>query len=234
MWSKAKEGAPWFKHEGVLYKVVLPMVTSPVIGFLIGMVLMSLLTLLISSWRPAIVTRLFGKMQLISAGYMGFSHGSNDAQKTMGIICLALIAATKAGTLSQAPEWLHFLRTAPEAAGAIPLWIKVVCAVTMSLGTAAGGWKIIQTMGHKMVKLQPVHGFAAETTAASVLMVAQSFGMPVSTTHAISTSIMGVGFSKRPGALNMPVVKRIISAWVLTLPATGLLGYVIARCWLGH
>lgn len=234
VWSKAKEGAPWFKHEGVLYKVVLPMVTSPVIGFLIGMVLMSLLTLLISSWRPAIVTRLFGKMQLISAGYMGFSHGSNDAQKTMGIICLALIAATKAGTLSQAPEWLHFLRTAPEAAGAIPLWIKVVCAVTMSLGTAAGGWKIIQTMGHKMVKLQPVHGFAAETTAASVLMVAQSFGMPVSTTHAISTSIMGVGFSKRPGALNMPVVKRIISAWVLTLPATGLLGYVIARCWLGH
>ena len=233
VWTKVKDGAPWFKNEGVLYKVVLPMVTSPVVGFLVGLILMSLLTLLVSSWRPAIVSHLFGKLQLLSAGYMGFSHGSNDAQKTMGIICLALITATKAGTLDQAPSWLHFLRTAPEAAASIPLWIKLSCALVMSAGTAAGGWKIIQTMGHKMVKLQPIHGFAAETTAASVLMVAQSFGMPVSTTHAISTSIMGVGCAKRPGALNLPIIQRILLAWVFTLPATGLLGYLIARLWMG-
>jgi len=124
---------------------------------------------------------------------MGFSHGSNDAQKTMGIICLALIGATKAGTLNQAPEGLHFLRTAPDAAGAIPIWIKVTCAVTMSLGTAVGGWKIIKTMGLQIVKLQTIHGFAAETTAATVLMVAQSYGMPVSTTHAIKYQHHGGG-----------------------------------------
>src|SRR4029450_11702099 len=146
---------------------------------------------IVRAWRPSVVSNVFGKLQLVSAGYMGFSHGTNDAQKTMGIICLALIAATNAGTLDNAPGWLHFLATVPEAASNIPIWIKVSCALPMALGTAAGGWKIIKTMGHKMVKLQPIHGFAAETTAASVLMVAQSMGMPVSTTHAISTSIMG-------------------------------------------
>jgi PiT family inorganic phosphate transporter len=103
----------------------------------------------------------------------------------------------------------------------------------MALGTAAGGWKIIKTMGHKMVKLQPIHGFAAETTAASVLMVAGTMGMPVSTTHAISTSIMGVGCAKRLSALNLPVIGRILLAWVFTLPACAALGYLIARIWLG-
>jgi PiT family inorganic phosphate transporter len=232
IWSKVKPGAPWFKNDGVLYKVVLPMVTSPIIGFIVGLALMSLLYAIVSSWRPAFVSRFFGKSQIVSAAYMGFSHGSNDAQKTMGIICLALIGATKAGTLVGAPEWLQFLHTTPEEANAIPVWIKVTCAIVMSLGTAAGGWKIIKTMGHKMVKLQPIHGFAAETTAATVLMAAQSLGMPVSTTHAISTSIMGVGSARRAGALNMPVIQRILVAWVLTLPVTGLLSYFIARAWL--
>ena len=234
IWAKGKEGMPWYKFDGVLYKVIVPMATSPVMGFVLGLLLMTLLYVVVGSWRPALVSRSFGKLQLLSAGYMGFSHGSNDAQKTMGIICLALIGATKAGTLDQAPEWLHFLRTAPDSAGAIPLWIKVTCAIIMSLGTAAGGWKIIKTMGHQMVKLQTIHGFAAETTAATVLMVAQGYGMPVSTTHAISTSIMGVGLARRPGALNLPVIKRILCAWVLTLPATGLLGYGITRLWLGR
>ncbi|MEQ1860556.1 MAG: inorganic phosphate transporter [Chthoniobacteraceae bacterium] len=233
IWTKVKVGAPWFKWDGVYHKVIIPMVSSPVAGFVIGMVFTTLLFALVRTWRPAIVSRFFGKAQIVSAAYMGFSHGSNDAQKTMGIICLALIAATKAGTLKEAPGWLEFLRTAPDAVNAIPIWIKVTCAVVMSAGTAAGGWKIIKTMGHKMVKLQPIHGFAAETTAATVLMAAQSLGMPVSTTHAISTSIMGVGFAKRPGALNMPVIQRILMAWVLTLPATALLGYLITRLWLG-
>jgi PiT family inorganic phosphate transporter len=233
IWAKTKAGAPWFKNEGVLYKVILPMITSPIAGFLLGVIVMSLLYLLVRAWRPSVVSNVFGKLQLASAAYMGFSHGTNDAQKTMGIICLALIAATKAGTLDNAPTWLHFLRTLPEAASNIPIWIKASCATIMALGTAAGGWKIIKTMGHKMVKLQPIHGFAAETTAATVLMVAGTMGMPVSTTHAISTSIMGVGCAKRLSALNLPVIGRILLAWMFTLPACAALGYIIARVWLG-
>lgn len=233
IWAKAKAGEPWFKGDGVLYKVVIPMATSPIVGFIMGFIVMSLLYVLVQKMRPAVVSNVFGKMQLFSAAYMGVGHGLSDAQKTMGIICLALVAATKAGTLDNIPDWMHFLRTTPDAANAIPVWIKVTCALTMAAGTAAGGWKIIKTMGHKMVKLQPIHGFAAETTAATVLWVAQSMGMPVSTTHAISTSIMGVGSAKRLGALNIPVIGRIVTAWVLTLPTTALLSYVIVRVWLG-
>lgn len=233
IWVKAKEGAPWFKNEGLLYKVIFPMITSPLAGFLVGVTVMSILYVIAAGWRPSTVSNVFGKLQLVSAGYMGFSHGTNDAQKTMGIITLALVAATKAGTLDDAPTWLHFLRTLPAAVGSIPIWIKASCAIVMALGTAAGGWKIIKTMGHKMVKLQPIHGFAAETTAASVLMVAGHFGMPVSTTHAISTSIMGVGCAKRLSALNLPIIGRILLAWVFTLPTCAALSYLIARIWLG-
>lgn len=233
IWAKTKDGAPWFKNEGLLYKVVIPMITSPVAGFILGIIVMSILYLIVHAWRPSVVSNVFGKLQLISAGYMGFSHGTNDAQKTMGIICLALVGATNAGTLDQAPSWLQFLRTLPESTNNIPIWIKVTCAITMALGTAAGGWKIIKTMGHKMVKLQPVHGFAAETTGATVLMVAGTLGMPVSTTHAISTSIMGVGCAKRLSALNLPVIGRILTAWVFTLPVCAVLSYLIARIWLG-
>jgi inorganic phosphate transporter, PiT family len=233
IWSKTTPGAPWFKNQGVFYKVILPMVTSPLAGFIVGVTVMSLLYLIVRMWRPSTVNKTFGKLQLFSAAYMGFSHGTNDAQKTMGIMCLTLVAATKAGTLENAPTWLHFLRTLPEAVNNIPIWIKVSCALVMAMGTASGGWKIIKTMGHKMVKLQPIHGFAAETTAASVLMVAQSMGMPVSTTHAISTSIMGVGCAKRLSALNLPIIGRILLAWVFTLPVCCLLSYLIARIWLG-
>lgn len=232
IWAKTKEG-PWYKGEGLLYKVVIPMVSSPVAGFILGLVVMSLLYFLLRSWRPHTVNTVFGKAQLVSAGYMGFAHGSNDAQKTMGIIALALAAGVKDGSLTQIPEWLTFLRH-PMVAGAdgkevIAAWIKVICALTMAAGTAAGGWRIIKTMGHKMVKLQPVNGFAAETAGATVLMVAAHYGMPVSTTHAITTSIMGVGCAKRFSALKLGVVERILWAWVLTLPVTGLLGYVIRR-----
>jgi PiT family inorganic phosphate transporter len=160
---------------------------------------------------------------------MGWSHGSNDAQKTMGIITLALAAATQAGTLENAPSFLSFLKIGPDSGNVVPVWIKVTCAIVMAAGTAAGGWKIIQTMGHKMVKLQPVHGFAAETTAATVLSVSATLGMPVSTTHAITTSIMGVGCAKRLNALNFSVVHRILWAWVLTIPATAGLAYLTHR-----
>jgi PiT family inorganic phosphate transporter len=233
IFSKVKEGVPWYKYDGLLYKVVIPMFLSPVMGFLVGLFLMTLLYLLLRNWTPRWVTRVFGKAQLASAAYMGFSHGSNDAQKTMGIIALALVGAEKAGTLHEIPQWLEFLRHPMiiDASGkeAIATWIKIVCALTMAFGTAAGGWKIIKTMGHKMVKLQPVHGFAAETTAATVLSVAAHYGMPVSTTHAITTSIMGVGCAKRFSALNLGVVERILWAWVLTLPVSAAIAYGLMR-----
>ena len=232
IWSKPPAaGAHWYEGSGLLYKVFLPMVLSPMAGLVFGFLIMTGLYLVCLHWRPRTVSNTFGKLQIISAGYMGLSHGQNDAQKTMGIIALALVAGTKAGDLSGVPEWLSFLQVenlGPKG-DQIPAWIKITCALTMAAGTAAGGWRIIKTLGHKMVKLQPIHGFAAETTAASVLAVAASLGMPVSTTHAITTSIMGVGAAKRFNAIKWSVVERIIWAWVLTLPITATLAYGLMR-----
>ena len=401
--------AHWWEGKGVLWKVIVPMVTSPLCGFFGGLLLMGLLYFLLRNWRPLKVNRVFGKAQLFSAAYMGFSHGTNDAQKTMGIIALALVAATGAGTFNELPSWLRFLDSPPgktaiaasmnqlgelhrdgtgmavnmavaaswfrkaaekenpegmdnlaaliragqvknagekeaaalaekaaklraetatmplallapklkgaptnsaeamawyqrhaekgnasasaflgvaliggkgitrdETAGlnwlrqganhgspealynlgalnrtgrivekneaeaahyflqcahkeGIKIWIKVVCAITMCAGTAAGGWRIIKTLGHKMVRLYPVHGFAAETTSATVLSIAAWLGMPVSTTHAITTSIMGVGCAKGFNHLKLGVVERIIWAWILTIPASGLVAYLCVR-----
>jgi PiT family inorganic phosphate transporter len=231
IWLKEKPGLPLWKADGLLPKVIIPMVTSPVVGLLVGFLVMSALYLLVFNWRPRTVTQTFGRLQIFSAAYMGWSHGQNDAQKTMGIIALALLAGTKAGDLAAAPEWLTFLKieTLGPKNDHIPIWIKVVCALTMAAGTAAGGWRIIKTLGHKMVKLQPVHGFAAETTAATVLATAATLGMPVSTTHAITTSIMGVGTAKRFNAIQWSVVERILWAWVLTLPATATVAYLLMR-----
>ncbi|MBP6307439.1 MAG: inorganic phosphate transporter [Opitutaceae bacterium] len=214
------------KHGGLWPKVVLPMITSPVIGIIGGAALMGLLIVVLRKMRPRLVGQIFGKAQLLSAGFMGYSHGSNDAQKTMGIITLALFTGTAAGIFNELPAWLSFLYT-PEFT--VPKWVMIACALTMSAGTAAGGWRIIRTMGHKMVKLQPVHGFAAETTAAIIIHGATSIGVPLSTTHVISTSIMGVGATKRLSAVKWGIVERIVWAWVLTLPVTGLLGYVFDR-----
>ncbi len=355
LWSVTKvDDKGVVKHEGVLHKVIVPMFTSPLIGFTAGLILMSLLYLLLMRARPAWVNATFGKLQLASAGYMGFAHGLADAQKTMGIITLSLVTATTAGTLDSLPDGFGFLRmdksktseqqivalekgsgsasdsakilsaeaqklstgefkeafhalahqaylAAGDTASAeeeakrakathddavarekarwaprlpilgpmvaakptdwmkslksesdkaqkagkaglpaaakkvkglapdVPSWIKIVCALTMGAGTAAGGWRIIKTMGHKMVKLQPVHGFAAETTAATLLAITGQLGMTVSTTHAITTGIMGVGCARRFRSLNLAVVERILWAWVLTLPATGLLAYLLGR-----
>ena len=222
----------WWQGKGVLWKVVVPMVTSPLCGFAIGLLVMGTLYFLLRRWRPYTVNRVFGKLQLLSSAYMGFSHGTNDAQKTMGIIALALVSATAAGYFHDLPGWLSFLKTPEPPPGQsveIAAWIKVVCALTMAAGTAAGGWRIIKTLGHKMVKLHPVHGFAAETTGATVLLVASHLGMPVSTTHAITTSIMGVGCAKGFNALKLSVVERILWAWVLTIPASGGVGYLLVQ-----
>ena len=234
IWEQTKAGAPLKDQGGILYKVIIPMILSPLMGFFVGYLVMTALYLMLLKARPATVGHVFGKAQILSAGFMGFSHGQADAQKTMGIIALALVGATNAGVLTGLPDWLGFLRIhdlGPKSEH-IPIWIKATCALVMCAGTAAGGWKIIKTMGHKMVKLQPVHGFAAETTAATVLVTAASFGMPVSTTHAITTSIMGVGCAKRWNALNLPVIARILVAWVLTLPVTAAISWLAMKLWI--
>ncbi|KXU35027.1 inorganic phosphate transporter [Cephaloticoccus capnophilus] len=213
-------------HSGLWPKIVLPMISSPFVGFLLGAALMYLLLALLKKLRPRLIGMIFGKAQLVSAGFMGYSHGSNDAQKTMGIITLALFTGTQAGIFEGLPGWASFLET-PEFT--VHRWVMITCALTMAAGTAAGGWRIIRTMGHKMVKLQTIHGFAAETTAALVIHGASTLGIPISTTHVITTSIMGVGSSKRFSAVKWGLVERIIWAWVLTLPITGLLGYGIEK-----
>lgn len=452
----AKTGADvWYQNSGLLFKVVIPMVLSPLIGMMLGFLIMGALYGLLRNWRPILVNSVFGKLQIASAAFMGFSHGNNDAQKTMGIIFLALAGGAAAGQLDKLPDWASWLYQPPESAAvgkahlrlaeyyigsddgkpvdlhramaeidkaakakekgysllryrvqthpeagkladrsgaiksleagtkagvqqsaieyasvleqgrlglapngnkayeigesakamqpvdplafawprcakesplfkdslphegkdpaatarwledflekqrnapaqvmlgilyaegrgvakdaakarrlfeeaatrpdldalynlgvlelragnreqakadfekllnreSIPVWIKVACALTMAAGTAAGGWRIIKTMGHKMVKLQPVHGFAAETAAASVIITAGNYGMPISTTHAITTSIMGVGSAKRLNAIKWKVVERIIWAWILTLPVSAAIAWLSMNLW---
>jgi inorganic phosphate transporter, PiT family len=213
-------------RTGLLPKIVIPMISSPVIGFIVGGLLMVLLFVVLHRFTPHVIHSLFGKLQLVSAAWMAHSHGTNDAQKTMGIIALALFTGTTGNAFADLPPVLHFLRT-PQFH--VPPWVVVICAVTMAAGTAAGGWRIIRTLGHKMVKLQPVHGFAAETTAALIIQVASSYGIPLSTTHVITSSIMGVGAAKRFGGVKWGLVGRIVLAWMLTLPFTALIGYLLAR-----
>ena len=230
IWSREKidKVSGKVSMEGIYHKVVIPMISSPLLGLTVGFVVMGLLFLLIRNWRPHTVNKTFGHLQIVSAGYMGFGHGMADAQKTMGVIMLTLFGATAAGDLDALPSWLSFLKV-PDKSASIPLWIIMTCALTMAAGTYAGGWRIIKTLGHKMVKMKPVHGFAAETTAATILAVTGAMGMPVSTTHTITTSIMGVGAAKRWNAIQWSLVERIVWAWVMTIPATALLGWLIYK-----
>jgi len=218
-------------NAGVWPKVVVPMITSPFAGFIFGALLMFLLFVALQRFTPHFVHSLFGKLQIFSAAWMAHSHGTNDAQKTMGIITLALFTGTQGGSFDHLPAWLSFLKT---PVFVLPKWVIVLCAVTMAVGTAAGGWRIIRTLGHRMVKLQPVHGFAAETTAALIIQGASYYGIPLSTTHVISASIMGVGAVKRFSGMRWTVVERIIWAWVFTLPASGLIGYALERVLAAH
>jgi PiT family inorganic phosphate transporter len=198
-------GPAAIKVDGVLTKVLLPLVLSPILGVVIGFLAMVLIFNVFQRANPRRLNARFRRLQVVSAAFMAFSHGSNDAQKTMGIMTLALIAG---GILP--------------ADSPIPLWVIVLAATAMSLGTAAGGWRIINTMGRKVVKLDPVHGFAAETTAATIILTASHFGMPVSTTHVISSAIIGVGSSDRLSAVRWGVAGNIVIAWILTLPASAL------------
>lgn len=196
--------------SGVLDKVVIPLFTSPLLGFFIGFAVMKLIYFLLRNWTPRTVDRVASKLQIFSAAFMAYSHGSNDAQKSMGIITLALISAGIYG-----PD--H----------GVPVWVKLMCAIAMALGTSIGGWKIIKTMGVNMIKLAPINGFAAETSAAVVIETMTYFGAPVSTTHVISSTIMGVGASKRLSAVRWALAKNIVGAWVLTIPLTAFLGAMV-------
>jgi inorganic phosphate transporter, PiT family len=226
IWSAPVPGKPWYAWGGLLYKVIIPMFSSPILGFVVGFLWMTLLYVLLARCRPSSINKVFRKLQIVSAGFLGFSHGSNDAQKTMGVVALALFSATNIGDLAHLPPWLQFLHT-PEFK--VPLWVKFTCAFTMAAGTATGGRRIIKTLGRKVSRLQPINGFAADTTSATVLMTTAVLGMPVSTTHAVSTSIMGVGTARNYKGMKWHLVESIIWTWFMTLPATGLIAYALMR-----
>ena len=190
----------------LMEKVIIPMFTSPVIGFVAGFLFMLGLIWIFYKSNPQKVNKKFRKLQLISSGLMAISHGSNDAQKTMGIITLALLSG-------------GILHKVPNGDFEIPIFVIIICALTMAAGTMNGGWKIIKTMGHKIIRLKPIHGFAAETSAAAIIFTASHFGIPLSTTHVISTAIMGVGSTLHANSVKWRVVGNIITAWVLTIPA---------------
>jgi PiT family inorganic phosphate transporter len=230
----AASGADAVQWSNFVAKVVVPLVSSPFLGLAIGFAFMVVLLNLIvrASPRrirggiqrlrsngeaqpedtgealgvsPMRINQRFRRLQVLSATYMALSHGSNDAQKTMGIMTLALFSANAIPNKT------------------VPIWVILMAATAMSLGTAAGGWRIMKTMGQKVVKLDPIHGFAAETTAASIILAASHFGMPVSTTHVISTAIMGVGSSDRPNAVHWGLARSIVTAWILTIPCSALI-----------
>jgi len=314
----AHNGLGIVHFDGLIKKVIVPMFASPLVGFLVGFMFMLSLLWMFAKASPERINKKFKFMQVISAGVMAFSHGSNDAQKTMGIITLGLLTywmtlgysgpkdfcvkampvansatvnlndfvkndgttgtvvkfekdvayvlSTKTGGDDSVKIDVEFyykngvLVFAKEsgvmvdADGAtitftnplfkadkeytftlkayhftVPVWVIFICALTMALGTAAGGWKIIRTLGHKMIKLKPIHGFAAETTAASTILTASFFGFPVSTTHIISTAIMGVGSTIRLSAVKWGLVGKIVTAWFLTIPASAVVSALLYR-----
>lgn len=201
MFHAGYHGVIW---KGVVDKVLVPGLVSPLLGFTLGFGIMLSFLWIFRRANPYKINRRFRFCQIFSAAFMALSHGANDAQKAMGIITLALVTAGIQDTFS------------------VPFWVKFACATMIALGTASGGWRIIKTLGSKMVKLKPVNGFAAEVTSASILMGTAHMGMPVSTTHVISSSIMGVGATKRLSAVRWGVAGNILVAWVLTLPCSAL------------
>jgi PiT family inorganic phosphate transporter len=204
-----------FAHAGMgalkwagLKKIILALLISPILGTLVGFIFMLILYRVFRNHAPGGLNKNFRRLQVASAALMAFSHGTADAQKSMGVITMALLSY---GTISSFT---------------VPWEVMVACATAMALGTAAGGWRIIKTVGHDFVKLQPVHGFCVETASAGVILGASAFGMPTSTTHVITSTILGVGLSKRLTAVNWKVAQRILIAWVLTIPASALVAYL--------
>lgn len=200
----ASQGWAALNGKGLLEKIFLPLIGSPIIGFLLAYLVMGTIFWLVGNMSPKSVNKHFSKLQIISAAFMSFSHGSNDAQKSMGIITAALLSSGLIKTFQ------------------VPIEVVIACAAAMALGTSLGGWRIIRTMGTRIIKLEPVHGFAAEASAAMVIIGASILGKPVSTTHVISGSIMGVGATKRMSAVRWNVAKNIVNAWLLTAPLSAI------------
>jgi PiT family inorganic phosphate transporter len=194
--------------SGVLEKVVIPLFTSPLIGFVLGYTIMKLIHHLFSRRPRSKVNGVFSRLQILSAAAVAFMHGTNDAQKTMGIITLALVTAGVSGV---SPD--H-----------IPFWVKALCGVTIAAGTSVGGWKIMNTMGGGVTKLDPAGGFAAQATSAAVIGLMTGLHSPISTTHVITTSVMGVGSARRLKAVKWKLAQDIVITWVITLPISALLG----------
>ena len=195
-------------HWAGLKMIILALLISPIIGTVLGFTFMVALMWAFRNKTPYGLNVGFRKLQVVSAGIMAFSHGTADAQKSMGVITMALVSYGYLSTFE------------------VPTWVKVACAVAMAFGTAAGGWRIIKTVGRDFVKLQPVHGFCVETASAGVILGASAFGMPTSTTHVITSAILGVGLSKRMSAVNWGIAYRIVVAWVLTIPASAAVAFV--------
>jgi PiT family inorganic phosphate transporter len=198
--AMAHGGAGILNISGII-KILTSLLVSPVLGIVFGYLFMKFILRLFGHLSPGIIGKYFGRLQIISSSLMAFGHGSNDAQKAMGIITMALVSGGAIKTLD------------------VPTWVILICAVAMGCGTLFGGWKIIKTLGHKMLKLEPIHGFAAETSSTAIIIAASHFGLPVSTTHVVSTAILGVGATKRLSAVRWGIAGKIVMAWVLTLPA---------------
>ncbi|MDH4038429.1 MAG: inorganic phosphate transporter [Candidatus Krumholzibacteria bacterium] len=194
-----------------LQKIFAALLISPVIGLAMGFLLMKLILRFFGHTSPGTLNKRFGRLQLLSSAFMAFGHGSNDAQKVMGIITLSLFSGGYIATID------------------VPRWVVLVCAIAMGLGTAMGGWKVIRTIGVRMLRLEPVHGFAAETAATAVILGASHVGLPVSTTHVITSTIMGVGATRRLSAVRWGVAGKIVAAWVFTLPACIVFAWIIER-----
>jgi inorganic phosphate transporter, PiT family len=192
-------------------KVLIGLAFSSFLGFFGGLLIMTMLYRSLANSRPGTVRRVFGRLQILSAAFMAFSHGSNDGQKFIGVFTLALLLGGVLPTFQ------------------VPLWVILICAVTMGVGTAVGGWRIVKTMGLRLTKLEPVHGFAAETSAALTIELATRLGIPLSTTHTINTSIIGVGATRRFSAVRWGVTLEIVTAWILTFPICGAVGWLAAK-----
>jgi PiT family inorganic phosphate transporter len=207
--SIAYSGWSTLNFDTIISKVLLPIVLSPLAGFIVGYLVMVALAWITKNVKPKKANKVFQFLQIISSGFMALSHGTNDAQKTMGIIALALF----------------IFHVTPEIY--VPMWVKLTCATAMFLGTINGGWKIIKTMGSKIFKIEPVHGFACQTSTAFVIFTASFLGAPISTTQVISSAILGVGSSKRFSAVKWGVAGNMVTAWIFTIPSAAIVGWLI-------
>ncbi|OYD06192.1 inorganic phosphate transporter [Paludifilum halophilum] len=204
----AYQGLAVIKMHGVMM-VLIALLVSPLLGGLLAYLLMKLIRFVFANSAPSKVKRLFRPLQILSAAFMSFSHGTSDAQKAMGIITMALVAG-------------GFLDTVE-----VPFWVILSAGLTMGLGTAIGGWRVIRTIGLRLSHLDTPHGFAAETAAAALLATIAKIGVPVSTTHTITGSIVGVGAAERVKGVRWGIAGKILYAWIFTLPGTGLMGFLI-------